>query len=67
MAELSPLEPSEPRWRHRAEPLLLAVLALVLNLAGNDRTSLWDRDEPRYVGCTLEMKGARRLAGSHLQ
>lgn len=56
MDESSPLEPSEPRWRQWVEPVLLAVLALVLNLAGNDRTSLWDRDEPRFVGATREMK-----------
>lgn len=56
MAEPSPLEIPEPVWKRWAEPVLLALLALVLNLAGNARTSLWDRDEPRYVGCTLEMK-----------
>jgi 4-amino-4-deoxy-L-arabinose transferase-like glycosyltransferase len=27
-----------------------------LNLAGNGRVSLWDRDEPRYAGCTREMR-----------
>ncbi len=31
------------------------MLALTVNLAGNGRTSLWDRDEPRYAGCTREM------------
>lgn len=40
------------RWREAA---LIAALALTLNLAGNGRTSLWDRDEPRYAGCTREM------------
>jgi 4-amino-4-deoxy-L-arabinose transferase-like glycosyltransferase len=40
-------------WR---EPLLIGVLALVLNLAGNDRISLWDRDEPRYAGTAREMR-----------
>src|SRR4051794_3856991 len=34
----------------------IAALALTLNLAGNGRTSLWDRDEPRYAGCTREMR-----------
>jgi 4-amino-4-deoxy-L-arabinose transferase-like glycosyltransferase len=41
------------RW---VEALLIAALALTLNLAGNGRTSLWDRDEPRYAGCTREMR-----------
>jgi 4-amino-4-deoxy-L-arabinose transferase-like glycosyltransferase len=40
------------RWREAA---LIAVLALTLNVTGNGRTSLWDRDEPRYAGCTREM------------
>jgi 4-amino-4-deoxy-L-arabinose transferase-like glycosyltransferase len=44
-------------WTHRLrEALLIAALALVLNLAGNGRISLWDRDEPRYAGCTREMR-----------
>jgi hypothetical protein len=43
------------QW-HLIEPVLYAVLALVLNLAGNDRTGLWDRDEPRYAVCTREMR-----------
>ncbi len=37
------------------QTLLIAVLALTLNLAGNGQVSLWDRDEPRYAGCTREM------------
>lgn len=41
------------RWREAA---LVALLALTLNLNGNGRTSLWDRDEPRYAGCTREMR-----------
>ena len=32
------------------------LLALVLNLAGNARTGLWDRDEPRYAVCVREMR-----------
>ena len=43
------------RWR-LAEPALYALLALVLNLAGNERTGLWDRDEPRYAVCVREMR-----------
>ena len=38
------------------EPICLGLLALVLNLAGNDRTGLWDRDEPRYAVCVREMR-----------
>ena len=41
---------SKAAWR---EALLVGALALVLNLAGNDRASLWDRDEPRYAGTVL--------------
>jgi 4-amino-4-deoxy-L-arabinose transferase-like glycosyltransferase len=38
------------------EPVLFVFLALVLNLAGNGRTGLWDRDEPRYAVCVREMR-----------
>ncbi len=38
------------------EAALIGLLALVLNLAGNGQVSLWDRDEPRYAGCTREMR-----------
>src|SRR5204863_5670451 len=38
------------------EAALIGLLALTLNLAGNGRVSLWDRDEPRYAGCTREMR-----------
>lgn len=41
------------RWTEAA--LVLAV-ALTLNLAGNGRFSLFDRDEPRYAGCAREMR-----------
>jgi 4-amino-4-deoxy-L-arabinose transferase-like glycosyltransferase len=41
----------------RAGPTLLVVgaLALAAYLVGNDRVSLWDRDEPRYAQCAREM------------
>jgi 4-amino-4-deoxy-L-arabinose transferase-like glycosyltransferase len=39
-----------------AQVVLILSLALTLNLAGNARTSLWDRDEPRYATCTREMR-----------
>jgi 4-amino-4-deoxy-L-arabinose transferase-like glycosyltransferase len=42
--------------RRLIEPVLYALLALALNLAGNDRTGLWDRDEPRYAVCVREMR-----------
>ena len=48
---------SAPAPRFRAwEALGLVVFSLALNLAGNGRTSLWDRDEPRYAECTREMR-----------
>ena len=48
-----------PAYRHRIwEALGIVALSLVLNLAGNDRTSLWDRDEPRYAECTREMRAS---------
>lgn len=49
-------EVGEPRWRRLFEPVLIGLLALTLNLAGNGRTSLWDRDEPRYSACVREMR-----------
>jgi 4-amino-4-deoxy-L-arabinose transferase-like glycosyltransferase len=36
--------------------LLIAALALFENLAGNARTGLWDRDEPRYAVAVREMR-----------
>lgn len=53
--EPTAIEEAGPRrwWREAA---LIGLLALVLNLAGNGRISLWDRDEPRYAGCTREMR-----------
>lgn len=44
---------SQPCLRHG---LLVCALALALNLAGNGRISLWDRDEPRYAACAREMR-----------
>src|SRR4051812_34299346 len=38
------------------EGAMIGLLALTLNLVGNGRISLWDRDEPRYAGCTREMR-----------
>jgi 4-amino-4-deoxy-L-arabinose transferase-like glycosyltransferase len=60
--EMPPTQSTEPvdprsnwRWR-RLEPLAIVLLSLALNLAGNSRTGLWDRDEPRYAVCVREMR-----------
>ncbi len=50
-----------PRRAVFLEAALIALLALVLNLAGNGQISLWDRDEPRYAGCTREMRASGDL------
>ncbi len=47
---------ARPGWRRWCEPIALALLALAINLAGNDRTGLWDRDEPRYAVAVREMR-----------
>ena len=48
---------SAKRWRWGwIEPVGIVLLSLVLNLAGNGRTGLWDRDEPRYAVCVREMR-----------
>jgi 4-amino-4-deoxy-L-arabinose transferase-like glycosyltransferase len=52
---VSDRDPIGSRWRRLREPLLIAALALVLNLAGNRGVGLWDRDEPRYAVCVREM------------
>jgi 4-amino-4-deoxy-L-arabinose transferase-like glycosyltransferase len=45
-----------PLKRTLGEALLIVAIALTLNLVGNGRTTLWDRDEPRYATCTREMR-----------
>ena len=45
-----------PRGRLLAEAAVIIALTLSLNLAGNGRVGLWDRDEPRYATCTREMR-----------
>lgn len=42
--------------RRLTEALLVAVVSLTINLAGNGRVGLFDRDEPRYAVCTREMR-----------
>ncbi len=53
---LPAIDASASRWRRLREPLAIAALALVLNLAGNGGVGLWDRDEPRYAVCVREMR-----------
>ncbi len=53
--------PSETLWKLVLEGVLIAFLALTLNLAGNSRTRLWDRDEPRFVGAVREMRASGDL------
>ncbi|APW63189.1 ArnT family glycosyltransferase [Paludisphaera borealis] len=40
-------------WR---EPALIVIVCLILFLAGNARTGLWDRDEPRNAVAVHEMR-----------
>ena len=49
--------PAQATARAFREAALILALTLTLNLAGNGRTGLWDRDEPRYATCTREMIG----------
>ena len=51
-------QPPSPQLGRRPwiEPLALVLLALAINLAGNARTGLWDRDEPRYAVAVREMR-----------
>ncbi|HEY2157740.1 MAG TPA: glycosyltransferase family 39 protein [Isosphaeraceae bacterium] len=44
------------RRRLALEGLLIAALALTINLVGNGRIGLWDRDEPRYAVAVREMR-----------
>ena len=55
------------RGRLLAEATVIVALTLFLNLTGNGRVGLWDRDEPRYATCTREMTRAGRLVLPHLQ
>ena len=48
--------PPKSRFLTWIEPALIVALALTLNLAGNGRTGLWDRDEPRYAVSVREMR-----------
>ncbi|WP_068414664.1 ArnT family glycosyltransferase [Planctomyces sp. SH-PL62] len=53
-----PDAPTPDRRPILREALLIGLLALTLNLVGNGRISLWDRDEPRYAGATREMRAS---------
>jgi 4-amino-4-deoxy-L-arabinose transferase-like glycosyltransferase len=56
-ASLPSVDPAGPEtWAKQArEFFLILAVSLTLNLAGNGRVGLWDRDEPRYATCTREM------------
>lgn len=59
MSSPDPNPPETETWpRLLHEAALLFLLTLALNLAGNGRVALWDRDEPRYAGCTREMRAS---------
>jgi 4-amino-4-deoxy-L-arabinose transferase-like glycosyltransferase len=52
-----PASPSgKRRFQSWIEPGLILLLVLTLNIAGNSRTGLWDRDEPRYAVSVREMR-----------
>jgi 4-amino-4-deoxy-L-arabinose transferase-like glycosyltransferase len=55
--ESAPPTPLQRRWGW-IEPIALVLLALAINLAGNARTGLWDRDEPRYAVAVREMRSS---------
>jgi 4-amino-4-deoxy-L-arabinose transferase-like glycosyltransferase len=57
-ADCPPIEDRSRRTPRRLvlEGVGIVALSLALNLAGNDRVGLWDRDEPRYAACTREMR-----------
>ncbi|AMV40046.1 ArnT family glycosyltransferase [Planctomyces sp. SH-PL62] len=50
-----PKDGRRPAW---IEPLALVAVCLALFLAGNARTGLWDRDEPRNAVAVHEMRGS---------
>lgn len=52
---LRTLTRSNPNWRLVVEPALVFLLLLSVYWAGNGRTNLWDRDEPRYAGTAHNM------------
>jgi 4-amino-4-deoxy-L-arabinose transferase-like glycosyltransferase len=58
---IAALLPEEPRGRPRRlalEASLILGLTLALNLAGNGRIGLFDRDEPRYAVAVREMRAS---------
>jgi 4-amino-4-deoxy-L-arabinose transferase-like glycosyltransferase len=48
----------EPFFKPWMAAAIVFALALLLNLLGNGRVTLWDRDEPRYAQCTREMRAS---------
>jgi 4-amino-4-deoxy-L-arabinose transferase-like glycosyltransferase len=57
--------PPQPWTKAVREALLIGLMALTINLAGNGRISLWDRDEPRYAGCVREMRASGDYIDPH--
>lgn len=51
------IDDSPSLWCSRTvAPLLITLVAMSLNLAGNSATGLWDRDEPRFAVAVREMR-----------
>lgn len=48
--------PSDPRSRLWFQAAAIVAVALSIALAGNGRSSLWDRDEPRFACAVREMR-----------
>jgi 4-amino-4-deoxy-L-arabinose transferase-like glycosyltransferase len=53
---IGPKDEGGGRCRAMIEGLLLVALTLTINLVGNGRVGLWDRDEPRYAVAVREMR-----------
>lgn len=53
---LGSTEAAPSRRKAVVEALMIAALALTINLVGNGRVGLWDRDEPRYAVAVREMR-----------
>jgi 4-amino-4-deoxy-L-arabinose transferase-like glycosyltransferase len=53
--------------RPRSKVILAVIIfaAAALYLLGNDRISLWDRDEPRYAQCSRQMLNGYAGPGAH--
>jgi 4-amino-4-deoxy-L-arabinose transferase-like glycosyltransferase len=56
LADVPPIYEVQTRRRAFWEAMAVLCLSLALNLAGNGRVGLWDRDEPRYAVAVREMR-----------